>query len=533
MSWRRLRWPAAFGGFAIGLASEWPLLQSGATGSWAPDLVTGWTLIACGLVAAEWRPLSRSGDLLMATGVAWFLPNFNYLQPAIVGQVLASMVFVHRGPLMHLVFTYPSGRASSRFTRMAIIAGYLVAFAYPLWQQPPTGIVLAALACIIVASRYFRAVGSTRRTAGLVIAIALALSLFMAGSTLLPPATATAVLLTYDAILVVIAVALTAGMRFSWWTRSAVTDLVVELGESRSATLRGALASALGDPSLLVGYWLADVRGFFDAEGNAVVVPEVGSRQSSTLIKRDGQPVAILVHDPAVASDPGLIEAITSSAKLATANVRLQAEARARLAEVTTSRRRILEAGDAERSRLELSLRDGPERRLGGLAAKLRAARGSSDDDDTVKLIMRAESQLEATRDEMLRLARGIHPRELSDHGLPAALSALAKDFPVPVELAVMPIESSQTVQACAYFVCSEALANVAKHASASRVTISVKRDGRHLLIEVRDDGVGGAERDRGAGLSGLADRVETLGGTLSVESPPGRGTRVLASIPV
>jgi len=213
--------------------------------------------------------------------------------------------------------------------------------------------------------------------------------------------------------------------------------------------------------------------------------------------------------------------------------VRLQAEVRARLAEVTASRRRILEGGDAERSRLERRLRDGPELRLGGLAAKLRAARESAGDDHTVGLIMRAESQLEATRDEMLRLARGIHPRELSDHGLSAALSALAKDFPVPVELAVMQIESSQTAQACAYFVCSEALANVAKHASASRVNISVKRDGRNLLIEVRDDGVGGAERDRGAGLSGLADRVEALGGTLSVESPPGRGTRVLASIPV
>lgn len=533
MSWRRLRWLAAFSGFAMGLASEWPLLQSGEPVNWTPDLVTGWAVIACGLVAVQWRPLSRSGDLLMATGIAWFLPNFNYLEPAIVGQVLASMVFVHRGPLLHLLFTYPSGRASSQFTRTAIMAGYFAAFAYPLWQYPATGIVLAALVCMVVASRYVRAVGSTRRTAGLVLCIALALSVFMAGSTLLPPATAPTVLLTYEAILVAVAVALTTTLRFSGWMRSPVTDLVVELGESRSATLRDALAGALGDPSLLVGYWLPDVQGFFDAEGNAVVAPQDGSRRSSTLIERDGQAVAILVHDAAVASDRALIEAIASSARLARANVRLQAEARARLAEVTASRRRILEAGDAERSRLERRLRDGPERRLGGLAAKLRAARESSDDDHTVTLIMRAESQLEATRDEMLRLARGIHPRELSDHGLPAALSALAKDFPVPVELAVMPIESSQTAQACAYFVCSEALANVAKHASASRVTISVKRDGRHLLIEVRDDGVGGAERDRGAGLSGLADRVETLGGTLSLESPPDRGTRVLASIPV
>jgi signal transduction histidine kinase len=533
MSWRLLRWLAALGGFAMGLASEWPLLQSGEPANWTPDLVTGWTLIACGLVAVEWRPLSRSGDLLMATGIAWFLPNFNYLEPAIVGQVLASMVFVHRGPLMHLLFTYPSGRASSQFTRTAIIAGYFAAFAYPLWQHPSTGIVLAALACVVPASRYFRAVGSTRRAASLVLAIALALSLFMAGSTFLPPATATAVLLTYDAFLVAAAVALTAGLRFSWWTRSSVTDLVVELGESRSATLRDALASALGDPSLLVGYWLPDARGFFDTEGHAVVVPADGSRRSSTVIERDGQAVAVLVHDPVVASDPELIEAIASSAMLAAANLRLQAEARARLAEVTASRRRILEAGDAERSRLERRLRDGPERQLGGVAAKLRAARGSAGDDHTVELIMRAESQLEATRDEMLRLARGIHPRELSDHGLPAALSALARDFPVPVDLVIMPIESSQTAQACAYFVCSEALANVAKHASASRVTISVKPDGQHLLVEVRDDGVGGAERDRGAGLSGLADRVETLGGTLSLESPAGRGTRVLASIPV
>ena len=136
-------------------------------------------------------------------------------------------------------------------------------------------------------------------------------------------------------------------------------------------------------------------------------------------------------------------------------------------------------------------------------------------------------------QEELRRLARGLHPREFAEDGLADALAALARDAPVPVELAVSVSGAAPETAACAYFVCAEALANVAKYASASQVTVSARSDSRGVRVEVEDDGVGGADPARGTGLQGLADRVETIGGILTVDSPPGRGTRVVAVIPL
>ena len=250
------------------------------------------------------------------------------------------------------------------------------------------------------------------------------------------------------------------------------------------------------------------------------------------MIERDGQPLAVLVHDPAVLGDPGLVEAVSSAARLAAANARLQAEVRASLAEIAASRRRILAAADEERGRLERRLRDGAQRRLGDLAQTLRLARQSAAGPGTAERIARAELQLARTREELSRLARGLHPPQLAEQGLAAALAALAKDFPLRVDLAVPVTGTSPAVGACAYFVCSEALANVAKHASATKVRISVTARAGGITVEVADDGAGGADPGRGSGIRGLADRVETLGGTLTVASPRGGGTRLTAVIP-
>jgi signal transduction histidine kinase len=315
------------------------------------------------------------------------------------------------------------------------------------------------------------------------------------------------------------------------WERAEVADLVVELGEARSGTLRDELARALGDPSLQVGYWLPASGAFVDAAGRPLAVPGPGSGRAATMVDRDGQPLAVLVHDPAVLGDPGLVEAVSSAAGLAAANARLQAEVRARLAEIAASRRRILAAGDEERGRLERQLGEGAQRRLGGLAQTLRLARQSATGQSTVERIARAEFQLARTQEDLGRLARGLHPRQLAGEGLGPALAALAGDFPLRVELAVSVTAIRPAVAACAYFVCCEALANVAKHASASTVQISVTARAGAVTVEVTDDGAGGAD-PRGRGIRGLADRVETLGGTLTVASAPGRGTRLTAVIP-
>lgn len=529
-----LLWPA---GVALGLLAEWAQYGWGGPAHWVPDLVVGWTFIACGLIVTVRRRQSWSGGLLAATGFAWFIPNFAGVGPSILSQGAAYALFLHRGPLFHLLLTYPTGRTSSHLTRWAVVVGYGAAVIYPVWNNDWAAIALSVLLVAVSVHQYVHSVGPNRRGRRVALSAAIALGFLLAGEAIVRLASstgsATDVLLdAYEVMLGAIAVGLTAELVSAWWERAAVTDLVVELGEVRSGTLRDQLTRALGDPGLQVGYWLPETAGFVDAEGRPIRLPDPGSDRSTTMIERDGQPMAVLVHDPAVLGDPGLIDAVGSAAKLAAANARLQAEVRARLVEIRASRQRILEAGDEERGRLERRLHGGAERKLGEVADTLGVAGGFAVSGVTRERIVQSERQLARTQEELRRLARGIHPRALSEQGLAGALAMLAEDSMVPMDLAVAAIGLPPNVEACAYFVCSEALANVAKYASASKITISVSSSQDLITVRVRDDGVGGADAGRGTGLRGLRDRVETLGGTLTVDSPPGGGTSLIAVIP-
>jgi signal transduction histidine kinase len=439
---------------------------------------------------------------------------------------------------VQLVLTYPSGRPGSRLVRGAVAVGYAAALITPIWRNTGATILLAGLLVAVCARDYVRAVGQPRRARLMAMQAAAGLSLVLAGTAaarlLLPPEEVGGPsLLVYEAALCVLAVTLLAGLLVAPWQRAVVTDLVVELGGARSDTLRGELSRALGDPSLEIGYWLPNRAVFVDAEGRVLSLPGPGSGRSVTIMEREGQPVAVLVHDPAVLEDQGLLEAVASAAKLAAANARLRAEVRARVEELAGSRRRILVARDEERRRLERRLHDGAEARLGELAVTLRRGRRSASGERTRDQLGRAEDQLTRTLEELRRLGHGLHPRVLSEHGLAGALAALAKDLPLPVDINVASTWLPQRVAVAAYFVCAEALANVAKHAAAAHVAVAVTVGDGQLRVEIADDGVGRADPAHGSGLRGLADRVETLGGTLRVESVPGRGTRLAAEIPL
>jgi signal transduction histidine kinase len=473
---------------------------------------------------------------MMASGFAWFAPNFSTTGVGAVDWLSAHALYLHRGPLVQLVLTYPRGRPVRRLEGAAVAAGYAAAVVTAVWRSEVGTIALAAVFVAVAFRGYVGAAGrehrlrlaALRATAVLAFVLATIASIRLAT----PAGTANAATLhLYQAMLCALSLGLLVGLLRPAWERAEVTDLVVEIGETRSASLRQQLARALGDPSLQVGYWLPELGGFVDAEGRRLRLPESDSERSTTTVERDGQPLAVLVHDPAVLRDPGLVEAVSSAAKLAAANARLQADVRARLAELRASRRRILEAADEERGRLERRLRDGAERQLDELAKDLQVARRSAGE-GTGERIAVAEAQLARTQDELRRLARGINPGVLTEQGLASALSSLAEASPVPVDLAVSASRADPSVEACAYFVCSEALANVAKHASASRVRIVVSAKDHRLEVEIQDDGVGGVDLDRGSGLRGLADRVETLGGTLTVVSPRAGGTKLTAVIP-
>ena len=324
------------------------------------------------------------------------------------------------------------------------------------------------------------------------------------------------------------------GILRSRLARGAVADLAVELSRGVSlGNLRVVMAKAIRDPSLELAFAAPSGTGFVDASGQPILLPQPGSTDRAvTPVERQGETVAVLIHDPGLeAETPGLVGAAGSVAALALQNERLSAQVRAQLAEVRASRARIVEAGDAERQRIERDLHDGAQQRLVALAVRLQTARATTT--GASELLDQATAELQAAVAEVRDIARGLHPPILTERGLAAALEALAERASTPVELNVSDDRYPPNVEAAAYFVAAEALTNVDRYSAASSATVSVTTDGQRLLIEITDDGVGEADQTRGSGLRGLDDRVSALGGALAVSSPPGRGTTVRASIPL
>jgi signal transduction histidine kinase len=326
-----------------------------------------------------------------------------------------------------------------------------------------------------------------------------------------------------------------AGLLRSRLARSAVATLVVELGETpEPGRLREALARALGDPSLEVGYWLRD-DSFVDADGNPVPLPADGSGRVATTVERSGLRVAALIHDESLSDHPELVDGVVAAAGLALENERLQAQLRARLEDLRLSRARLVETADAERRRLERNLHDGAQQRLVTLSMSLGLAqRRFADHEPTQELLEQTRSELAGALAELRELARGIHPAVLTEHGLGPALNALAGRSHVPVDVRELPDQRlPDGVEAAAYYLVAETLTNIAKYAQASAATVRARVEDSHLLVEVADDGIGGADASRGSGIRGLADRIDALDGQLEIDSPPGAGTRVTATIPL
>jgi signal transduction histidine kinase len=298
-------------------------------------------------------------------------------------------------------------------------------------------------------------------------------------------------------------------------------------------SVRDAIAASLGDPSVVVVFKRPERDEWVDATGKRVELPD---GREVTAISRDGEVIGALVHRPSLSDDPELLRGVADAAALALANERLEAELRARVAELQESRANIIAFGLAERRRLERDLHDGAQQRLVALSLQVNLARAKLEDDPATAatLLDSAREELRQALDELRELARGIHPAILTDQGLGPAVDALADRSPVPVEVDGLPtgeVLPSQ-VEAVAYFVVSEALTNVAKYARASHASVRVRRLNGHAVVEVRDDGVGGADPASGTGLRGLADRVAALDGQLRIESPTGGGTVVRAYIP-
>lgn len=534
-------------GLALGLFAEWAALRRGpfqAAASGADmrlavaDLVVGLVFVGGGLAAWTWRRESWTGPLLALVGLTWFLGTFAESGQSRYAGFGAAMVTLHRGPLVHALLTYPNGRLERRVEQAAVAVAYALSPYSGVGATPTAGIVLAAMVLAVGGQRFFEAVGPQRRARAVAAAASMVFAAVLVFSALTRLGKAgtsldRAVLWAYMVVLAGIAIGLALDLVLAPWLRATVTGLVVDLGEAANAgTLRERLASALGDRSLVLGYRLPDGGGYVDEGGREVELPEEDGERRVTMVRQDGEPIAALVHDTDVLASPDLLESVAAAARIAVANTRLHVEVLRQVDELAASRRRLVEAADAERRRLARELREGAERRLDHVQVLLREAGGEANG-GVATMLAETQTRLERTRSELREFARGIHPRALTEGGLPAALRELAERAAVPVELHVAEARHPGPVEAAVYFVCSEALANIGKYAEASRALVEVSEHGNVVVVAVSDDGKGGASTEEGSGLRGLSDRVEALGGRLKVTSPQGQGTRLVAEVPI
>jgi signal transduction histidine kinase len=562
---------------AAGAGAAWLAVDRSFHSSQTADaplaLIVGWSFVVSGLIAWRQRPENRLGPAMTLTGFAWFasfLADWDSSVPFTIGTAIAG--YWHIG-LAYVFLTFPSGRFRSVWDR-GLVWGAVVlhvglqlpalllsdsqellckgcpANAFEIHRsdavaraitdaQRGIGVVLVVFALVLVAWRWHRATQPQRQQMAPVLwtggAALLALALTTVNESVGHPLGEVPRWLGYCA-LASIPVAVLVVLAQRHLARTAVAGLVVELGGRREdVDLRDALARALGDPRLELAYWFPTGARYVDAEGRPVALPAPDDDRAATVIERDGQPVAALIHDSALRDERELVDSVCAAASLTIENERLQAELRARLVELQDSRGRLVEATETERRRIERDLHDGTQQRLVSIAMSLGLAESKlpTDPATAAPLVHEAREALAVALQELRELSQGIHPSILTERGLPAALDELCRRAALPATLDVsLDGRLPAQVETAAYFVVSEALTNAVKHSHATALRISAAREGRTLIAEVVDDGIGGAAAGGGSGLRGLADRVEALGGRLTVSSPPGRGTTIHAEIP-
>ena len=519
------RWAAVVAGLALAGVAAGRSIDALGTELGLADVAVGVALIGGGVVGWRRRADSGTGPLLVLSGVTW-----------LAGSAAPIAVLWHRGPLAHAVLSFPTGRLRRRLGLVVVVFAYIDGVVTPVGRNDVVTVVLAAGIAVAGIGQFVGAIGPARRTAAAALGAALAYAAALATAALGRLAgwdAGDALLVGYDLVVVAVAVALVVSLVSDRRTDATVADLVVRLGESPGgAGLGGQLARTLGDPSLVVGYWVDAESRYVDDLGRAITLPAAADGRVVTAIDDSGARLAVLVHDATTLDDPQLLAAVAAATKLAVSNARLQADIRHRQTELADARRRIVEAGDDQRRRLEVELSDGAVRRLGVVAELLDTARGAASDAEVAELDA-LQLEVGRARTELHELAQGIRPAALAEGGLAAAVPALADRVPLAVDVTVDVGRLPAAVEAAVYFVCSESLTNTVKHAAATRATIAVRSQNGSVTAIVTDDGRGGTDPAGGTGLRGLTDRVEALGGRLLVSERLGGGTVITATVPV
>jgi signal transduction histidine kinase len=535
-------------------------------------LVVGISLLGCGLASWRTRPDNRLGLVMVLTGFAWFAAQLSEASAPWLYTIGAAVQYVFVIGLIYLLLSFPSGRLPGKIDRRLMAAVFvlfgmlLLAMLYGnkaglrcpgcptnllqlvhdnhtaqgwLNLERLVGSVVVTTTIVVLVRRWLRASAAERRAVAPVLVAGCAMLAALVWTVVFdllgdPLSSLPAQVWYYTIALVPIAVLFVFLQR--QLARGMVAGLVVELGQpSASAGLREALARALGDPSLELAFWFPAEKRYVDGDGRVVKLPDHDSGRRSTLVERDGQPIAVLLHDPVLEHNAELVQSVCAAASLALENERLQAELRAQLIELQASRGRLVEATDAERRRIERDLHDGTQQRLVSIAMSLGLLESKLPAQATGArpLVSETRAALALALEELRELTHGINPPLLTERGLPAALDELCRRAALPAHLDLaLDRRLPDQIESAAYFLASEALTNAAKHSHASEVRVRASYESQQLIVEIADDGIGGAATAGGSGLRGLADRVEALGGRFTVSSPPGRGTTLRAEIP-
>ena len=535
-------------------------------------MVVGWAYVGCGLIAWREHGDNRLGPIMVFIGFAWFATFLAYSDQSLWFTLGTAVEDIYLVGFVYLVFSFPTGRISDSLDRAlvasAVVVSTVVEFAWLLFAdsdelicsdcpanalqvtrndalaegilqgQRVVGLTLSVFTVVLLVRRVRRASVPQRRAVAPVLwtggAMFAALALSVANDVAGEPFDGVPEFMR-AVVFAAIPVSVLAVLLRRRLARGAVAELVVELGGESPVDLRQSLSRALGDPGLQLAYWIPVSQSYVDADGQPYDLPSDDAQRVTTVVERDGRPVAALVQDRALHADPGLVESVSATAALALDNERLRAELLARLSELQASRARLVHATDAERRRIERDLHDGAQQRLISLAMTLGLAESKLTSDPHAVGPMLGEARAGITRaiEELRRLSQGIRPAILVERGLGAALDDLARRAAVPVRLDLRIDDAIPSqIEAAAYFVASEALTNAAKHARATKIRLTAITSEHLLALEVADDGVGGAALDAGSGLRGLADRIEALGGVFTVSSRPGHGTILRAELP-
>jgi signal transduction histidine kinase len=533
-------------------------------------VLAGGSFLLVALVAWAQPNQRRVGALMWAVGATWFIYDLGFIYLPLPYTFSRLAAGLWQPLLVHLGISFPSGHLRSRLDRTIVAAAYLLYVSLSLaanafWDPRDANCSICPSNLLLV----YRDAGLAEaiQTAGqvavvLVGAAALTVVVFhwrkasFAGRRALDPIVwasppLVALVLAYDVLgatyfpwlaplaMISLPAAFLTGLIRLRLARAEVGRLIVDLKAAPPPDrFCQALSRTLRDPTLQVLFRLRETGAYVDEEGRPTTVPAAGRGRAVRVLDYAGEPIAMLIHDEALQDDPQLIEAAAAAASIAIENARLQAEVRAQLRAIRESRARIVAAADSERRRLERDLHDGAQQRLASLLLALRRAQvhlGSGIEQPELATALRvAAEEAGLALADLRELARGIHPAILTEAGLGPALESLAQRMRVPTIIEAPPARRFPAqVESAVYFIVSEALANVVKHAQASAVHVSIRDNEAELVVRVRDDGVGGATAKRGGGLQGLADRVGALDGTLEVISRAGAGTAIVASIPV